>query len=362
MSPRASAFLVDAALECSYAKASYFMDRAGGSLVSARTVMNLMRRAGEACEEADVSLAHDLYANGVMPEAEHESEEICIESDGCWIPLQDGRNVEVKALVAYSGKTEGERAERIRPVRFGCVSKPRAFWAQGMASVATKFDMSKVKVCHAGFDGEGWCKQAADYLPAAAKVDGNLDPFHVSRAVASCFEEPDCPEKSQVMECIWFGRAEDAADLLEAYADGGVARESNVEKVAAYLRNNAGFIRACPPSLGTMEAENEHLYASRMKSVPCGWSARGASDMARMRSRKYSGREVLMPTRESSLSDKRRKARQRRIDAHFEKGFPHPVKYVGHGYEYPHKASTANMRSDIRYRAGLIADHKVGEV
>lgn len=362
VSPRAASFLVDAASEGSYAKAARFMDKAGGSLVSARTVMTLMRRAGQACEEADVSLAYDLYANGVLPEAEHESEEICMESDGCWIPLQDGRNVEVKALVAYCGKTSGGRVERIRPVRFGCVSRPRAFWAQGMASVATKFDMSKVRVCHAGFDGEGWCKQAADWLPAAAEVDGNLDPFHANRAVASCFEEADCQEKRQVMQCIWFGRAEDAADLLEAYAAEGSARASNVGRAAAYLRNNAEFIRACPPSLGTMEAENEHLYASRMKSVPCGWSARGASDMARIRSRKYSGREILMPTRDSSLSAKRRRARQRRIDAYFEKSFPHPVEYVGHGYEYPYQASTANMRSDIRYHAGLIADHKVGEV
>lgn len=164
------------------------------------------------------------------------------------------------------------------------------------------------------------------------------------------------------MQCIWFGRAEDAAELLEAYAETGVARGGGAGRVAAYLRNNAEHIRSCPPSLGTMEAENEHLYASRMKSVPCGWSARGASDMARIRSRKYSGREIPMPDRDSSLSPKRRRARQRRIDEFFEKGCGHPVECEGKGYEYPHRASTVGMRADIRYRAGLIAEHKVGEV
>ena len=69
--------------------------------------------------------------------------------------------------------------------------------------------------------------------------------------------------------------------------------------------NNAEFIRSRPPSLGTMEAESERLYASRMKSVPCGWSARG--------------------------------------------------------YDYPHKASVAGMRADIGYRAHLTGGRKVRE-
>ena len=246
VSPHAQEFLVDAASEGSYAKAAHFMEAAGGSSVSARTVMNVMRLAGEACEEADVALAHDLYANGVLPEADADDEEICMEADGCWIPLQDGGNVEVKAMVAYAGKAGPGRVERVRPVRFGCVSGPRAFWAQGMAATATRFDMSKVRVCHAGFDGEAWCKQAADYLPAAASVDGNLDPFHVNRAIGSCFAEPGADAERQVMQCIWFGRAGDAADLLEALADDGLARPKNAAQVAAYLRNNAEFIRSCP--------------------------------------------------------------------------------------------------------------------
>ena len=162
---------------------------------------------------------------------------------------------------------------------------------------------------------------------------------------------------------MWHGRAQDAAEMLEHYKDEGVAKGGDVvAKVAKYLRNNAEFIRANPPSLGTMEAENEHLYASRMKSVPCAWSAQGASDMARLRSRKYSGRKLLYLTREESLSEEKRKRRQKRIEEHFSKGYPHPVEYVGHGYEYPHKASVANFRADIRYHAGLTADHKVREV
>lgn len=41
-------------------------------------------------------------------------------------------------------------------------------------------------------------------------------------------------------------------------------------------------------SLGTMEAEQQHVYGARMDSVPCGWSERGADAMARVRSRRAS--------------------------------------------------------------------------
>ena len=363
ISPGAAEFLVSAGIEVSYAKAAYLLELSGGSSVSARSVMNLLRKSGSKCEEDDLACAHELYVNGVVPDADKTAEEICLEADGTYIPLQDGGSAEIKACVAYAGKTAGKRAERISAVRHGCVGKPGEFWPQAISIVGQRFNLSKVKTCHAGFDGEAWCKQAGGYLPGAIKTDGNLDAFHVNRAVAACFPRGEKDARYQVLDCVWYGRAEDAAEMLEYYKEEGATKGGDiVAQVSKYLRNNASFIRANPPSLGTMEAENEHLYASRMKSVPCAWSVQGASDMARLRSRKFSGREMLYPTREESLSDGKRKLRQKRVDKHFDTRYPHPVKYVGHGYEYPHKASTTGFRADIRYHAGLTADHKVREV
>ena len=162
------------------------------------------------------------------------------------------------------------------------------------------------------------------------------------------------------MECLWSGKAEDAACLLEEYAEMGEANK-NAGKVAAYLKNNADFIHANPISLGTMEAEQEHLYKSRMASVPCAWSKEGINSMARIRSRKFSRRQVPMPTRESMLSPKRRYARERRIEAALKDTCKMPRETTGHGWEYPCQASTNNMRADIRYHAGLYSDHWVRE-
>ena len=363
ISPGAANFLLNAGIEVSYAKAAHLLELSGGSCVSARSVMNVLRRSGSRCAQDDTAAAHELFVNGVLPDAEGAIDELYLEADGTYIPLQGGGGVEIKACVAYAGKTAGSKVERISPVRHGCAGKPTEFWPQAISVIGQRFDLSRVEVCHAGFDGEDWCKQGGNYLPGNTKTDGNLDAFHVNRAVAACFPKEEKDARYQVLDCVWHGRAQDAAEMLEHYKDEGTAKGGDVvAKVAKYLRNNAGFIRANPPSLGTMEAENEHLYASRMKSVPCAWSAQGASDMARLRSRKFSGRKLLYPTREESLSEERRKLRQKRIEEHFNKKRPRLVEYVGHGYEYPHKASTMNYRADIRYHAGLTADHKVREV
>lgn len=61
-----------------------------------------------------------------------------------------------------------------------------------------------------------------------------------------------------------------------------------------------------------MESENQHLYGARMGSFPCAWSVRGASDMARIRSRSRSGRAIPRMTREASATPRRRAYREAR--------------------------------------------------
>lgn len=70
--------------------------------------------------------ARSLVDNGVVPDAECEASEICVESDGTYFKLQgpDGGSVEVKALVAYAGKlAEGGKVLRARAVRHGCATR-----------------------------------------------------------------------------------------------------------------------------------------------------------------------------------------------------------------------------------------------
>ena len=359
VSPGARSFLVEAGADVSYQKAANLLAR-NGSRVSATTVMNSIRRAGALCAEDDEALAEGLFAQGVLPGGEAESAELLLEADGTWVRLQGAREgeperVEVKALVAYAGKERsGGKVRRVGAVHHGCVASPDDFWTQGIAAVGTRFDLSKVESCHLGTDGEAWCKRGAEFLPARISTTGRLDPFHVSRAVLSCFSRDEQRGAWHVLDVLADGDVEEACCLLEAMGGLGAARGGRAARVAGYLRNNAGLIAAEGPSLGTMESENQHLYGARMDSVPCAWSREGASAMSRVISRRASKRAVPRMTRERSAGRRRTERRERRILASLEAGGAgRMVESVGSGYVPPHQASVASASAEVRYAAGL---------
>lgn len=359
VTPGARSFLVEAGADVSYQKAANLLAR-NGSRVSATTVMNSIRQVGALCAEEDAALAEDLFVNGVMPPGEVESAQVLVEADGTWIRLQNAKGgepgrVEVKALVAYGSKAEeGKKTRRVDAVHHGCVASPDSFWTQGIAAIGTRFDLDKVEVCHMGTDGEGWCGRGAEFFPAKVRSTGHLDPFHVNRAVLSCFGAEDRRGAWHVLDVLNDGDKEEACLLLEAMRDFGIAREKQATRVLGYLRNNIELVAVEGPSLGTMESENQHLYGARMDSVPCAWSRPGASAMARLVSRKASHREIPKMTRSRSLTPRRSKQREKRILAALNTGGAGKmVESVGSGYLPPHQASVANMKAEVRYAAGV---------
>lgn len=283
---------------------------------------------------------------------------MCVEADGTWVALQgtapgEPSKVEVKAMVAYSGKAErGRKVAREHCVRHGCACAPGQFWPEAVAAIGSEFDLSALERVHLGTDGEGWCRRGGAYFPLRVEVTGHLDPFRVHRALLSCFD--DAAMGWQLVEAVNDGGKEAAAALLEACIEMGLARKG-APRVLAYLRRNASLIAVEGPSLGTMESENQHLYRSRMASVPCAWSREGASGMARLRSRRGSGRAVPPRTRAGSATPLRHRRDEGREMAALEgkglsaKGRP---SRVGTGYGPP-MASVASMSADVRYAAAV---------
>lgn len=354
VSPGAAEFLVDAAAHVSYAKAARLLARHGSS-VRPQTVMACMRQAGRLCAEQDEAAALSLYRDGVVPEAEGAEEELCMEADGTYFSVQgaaDGapRRLEVKAMVAYAGKElAGGKVRRRACAHHALVGTPEQLWSEGIASaVGRKYDLSRIERVHLGGDGERWCRDAERYLPRAA-VAFHLDPWHVNHAVMSCFA--DARMAWNVVEVINDGGKEEAVALLKACLDAGLAREARTRSVISYLEGNIDHIALDGPSLGTMESENQHLYGVRMDSFPCAWSERGASDMARIISRRESGAPVPRMTRGRSTGDRRRESRERKELSFYagRGGAGKMVESVGSGYLPPHQADTGRMAPGKAY-------------
>ena len=361
ISPAARAFLLEAGAEVSYKRSADLLERAGGSAVSAQSVMRIVHRAGQLCADEDAAAAESFCDYGVLPDADCVAPEICVESDGTYFKLQgfeEADSVEVRAMVAYAGKVEdGGRTLRARAVRHGCVGPVRSFWEESTAAVGTRFDLSKVERVHMGSDGEA-C-YLGGFLRIGADRDANIDPFHVNRKVMSCFG-PDAREISNnILGMVIDGYAAEAADCVEMAGAMGLANRCWPE-VADYLRNNAECIyRPGAASLGTMEAEQQHVYGARMDSVPCGWSVRGADAMARVRSRRASQRELPRLTREMSVTP-RRKKRAERLAAEAERRSARAIPTasrvplsVGRGRGAEHTASLVGAPANVRYAAGV---------
>lgn len=332
-----------------FARTARLLEMAGGAAVSATTVMNSPRRAGEAVAEMERSAARDLYRDGAPPEADSVAEEVLVEADGTYVRMRDGSTAEVKAVVAYAGKErEGGRARRVAPVRLGCVGEaPGDFWGQAVAQAGRRFDLARMRRVHLGTDGEAQYVNGISRLrfPDAA---GHIDPFHVARAVASCAVDR-ASGGAALADAVRSLGPEACADLIDDMLEDGTAREG-AEAVAACLRRHAAEIGG-GPSMGTMEAEQQHMYKARMGSFPCAWSAAGADAMARVRSWVYSGFALPKRAREGSRSRRRAARRDERLA-----GFvaPRPgtrLKSEGKGWEYPVSASLAGMGSDVRFRS-----------
>lgn len=150
-SPGASALLVCAGAEVPCLRSAHLLGMAGGSRASAATVMSMPHGVGAPCAEEDARAAEDPFSNGVLPDAETEVAEVCLEADGTWFRLQrvpegEPGRVEVKALVAYRGKeAHGAKTARMQPVRHGCVgahrrgSGPRAWPPSVRASTCRRW-------------------------------------------------------------------------------------------------------------------------------------------------------------------------------------------------------------------------------
>lgn len=111
VSPSARSFLATCGADVPFARTAELMAIAGGSPVSATTVMDSVRSAGEAIAGIERARARDLFRDGVAPRADSAAEEVLVEADGTWVRMRDGSMAEVKAVVAYAGKEEGRGVE-----------------------------------------------------------------------------------------------------------------------------------------------------------------------------------------------------------------------------------------------------------
>lgn len=330
LSPGAFEALARFGAEIPYERAASVLFRHCADGVSGMTTMGVLRETGELLEAEAQRRRYHLFEEGLLPDAPRACEELRVEADGIWVARQraKGRGIEVKALCAYEDKREGER---VGCVHHGLVGDPKRFWEEGVARVGAHYSLDSLERCYTGSDGAPWCASLADYLHGP-KVVHKLDPWHVNRAVKTAFPTP-C-DAAPLFELLGSRRIDALLEMLSSRVDSGFGEKAKTETLIGYLGNHRSSIEADAPSMGTMEGTNAHLYAARMKVWGGGWSAQGASDMARIRATLASGEALPTPAREQTLKDEGGRRREAVAQKRSESGY-RMVLSEGKGYEPP---------------------------
>lgn len=306
LSPGAFRALALFGAEIPYERAARVLFRHCPDNVSAMTTMGVLRETGDLLEAASELRRRDLFDHGLLPATARECPEIRVEADGVWVALQHakGRGVEIKALVAYEGKSDGHR---VGIVHHALVGDPKRFWEEGVARMAGRWSLPALKRCYTGSDGARWCGALADHLHGPEVVH-KLDPWHLNRAIKTAF--PNRRDAAALFDLLHAGRLDELLGELSSRRDIGPGDAEKIRGLIGYIRNNRAAIEVSAPSMGTMEGTNAHLYAARMKVWGGAWSREGASDMARIRATLASGEKLPVAVREQVFGDKDRKRRE----------------------------------------------------
>jgi len=332
ISANAFSIVTGFASDIPYARAAALLCRHTGSAITASAVMGCLRKTGEMLKEQDEKRRRHLFDEGVCPTGDFSAKNISAEADGVWVHLQKDKNrlAEIKAFCAYEGKVEGKRQNT---VHHGAITDPTTFSEQAVAKLASRFSLPDIDCVYYSSDGESWCKAVPDFIKGP-DILASLDPWHLNKMIDAAF-----PVRATRNRVYGYLKNSDTCGLMDFLKTKSEQKTKGQDKVRALYKyvnnNNKALIDNSGPSLGTMEGTVAHVYAARMKIWGGGWSRRGASDMARIRSTLFSGEKLPCPHQRTQLSKPEIQRRERMMKSRFENVKYDIILREGKGYEMP---------------------------
>jgi len=308
MSDTLSGAVVNECMDKSFRKAAATISSTTGQTISAAGAWNATQAYGELAERREERLA-ELNEAGAL-NGEIEAAVVFTEADGLWLPIQGGRGKaarakksksELKIATHYGGWRETARGRHETVGKVACAGFEEAgeFARRQGAVLAARYDMDGVEARVFNGDGAKWVMGIGEEAGAVMQ----LDPFHISRAVARGLP------KSQACETKRLLKAKDIGGMLAYVAacsqsapDEGAAKKA--AELYGYLSSHRdilipwderGLRLPSPPEgmayrrLGTQEHSNFYIVGKRMKRRGASWSISGGGRMAKLLCARVSG-------------------------------------------------------------------------
>ena len=278
--------ILEKAADVSYQKAAKLSTPV---TVTRQTVKNIIRENGE------------IKNLELKAKNKKEVDTIYIEADEDHVPLQNGKNKEMKLIYVYDDKEQINkgRIELKNKRYFTGEMDPEDLWTEVATYLDQAYDLDKVKNIYIAGDGARWIKGGTQIIKDSKYI---LDHYHLSKYVKILTAHLKSLENPvYITGPLWYcfknNNKKDAGELIDIAikATPFKSKRKAMKKAKRYIMNNwEGINNLFKEEKYRCSAEGHisHILSSRLSSRPMGWSVIGADEMARLRAYKANGGSI----------------------------------------------------------------------
>ncbi len=207
----------------------------------------------------------------------------------------------------------------------GVYKNSEDIWLEVLEYIEKVYDEEYIEKIYIMGDGASWIKEGVEVLGIKSRFV--LDKFHLNQSIMRAIAHLG-DSVSDAREAVYDGisfedwnAVEQVLELASSYAES-LNKKEQIRRTKIYMKNHWEAIllpnREEKARMGcSAEGQVSHLLSSRLSSRPLGWSAKGASQMARLRAYTANGGKVydLLKYRE----ERQKREIQEEIRAEFDK-------------------------------------------
>ena len=291
--------LVDSSTYLPFRKVSREAEKYSAGVLSATTIHRILQKVSQDAITREKAEWEACFEKGVLlPAGEKKTPVLYSEADSVWIHLQrEGReegkqkHYELKSAIAYEGwERLSQKDERYRLVnkRVYCsAGSPSAggipFWDGASLLWHKHWDLGYLELIVLGGDDAGWINSGVDELPYCVR---QMDGFHLARSCRRGWKKG-----KDVYDAIRLGTIRQF--LGDFQPRSGKTAEKERKHILKCLERGLDWRKKVEDTgltseilegargLGTMESNEDKLFADRMKKRGMSWTIKGAQRMGK---------------------------------------------------------------------------------
>jgi len=284
--------MLELASQVSFRQAASTLEKLTGGVLSSMTIHRLLQKVAEGRIQEERRNWQACYEDGKLTESQGKKVDwLYIEADGIWVSLQREKksHYELRNGIAY----EGYQKLSCREERYAllnkwvyCHSDDVSFWEASSLEWDRIWDLGSLKGVVIGGDGAGWIDEGLGWFGSDIAIR-QLDGFHLARACRWGWNRTG----REIYQAIRQGEVEEAKFLISQARERGPEKKLQGQRGRSYIQRHlldgmdwrkklkSMEVPEGARGLGTIESNEDKLFADRLKKRGMSWKIRGAQRM-----------------------------------------------------------------------------------